>query len=426
MQRTILAACALTASLVAASAPAAQPDAIDCDHYRAPPDHDQFELADVPIASGQASAAEQAARDKARDALLKRLAPTGCGATGLRAGLRQYRVGHSKDRVCADALIENKAYESWRALYFTDRIFKDQVGRAAAGAVEAWRSNQAKGAGKPRVAVQVPVKHAEFYGWLAAAWNEAVGAAGGQPVALSGKWTGIDMPAGIDVVATPRVVAQSADPDLLRVDWEIRLGDLRKVGAIIRSATSNVSACVAPPRRDEAALVPFNAPLRVEVKGSRPGVFCEGDKVELHLVSTAAEPLHVRVLDLWGEGGALLLWPTQPGQGVVTPGQRVALAEANTAIVLVNPTGLTSERVIVLAAKSAAALDAAIGAVKDRIGCMVEHAAGSAMARWRGPPEGAMWTQVEIAFSTDQACAQPNTALRLRAAEALAAMPVCK
>ena len=98
------------------------------------------------------------------------------------------------------------------------------------------------------------------------------------------------------------------------------------------------------------------------------GRLCEGEQTQVRLTTT--QDLHVRVLDLYGQGDALVMFPNeQVPSGFVKAGQSIALGGDSDFDVIFSP-GATTERSLVVAGTTEAGLGefASLGGETCRIG----------------------------------------------------------
>jgi hypothetical protein len=121
-------------------------------------------------------------------------------------------------------------------------------------------------------------------------------------------WSGVGIPPGVDVVISAATFARTENHgQRVEVIWE---GRFRRGGGIGKHVGTPVSFPIgAGPgvKSPTTALPPDDPNLSVRVESRSGGSLCVGDQTQAWLYS--AKAFHVRVIDLYGKDGAILLFP---------------------------------------------------------------------------------------------------------------------
>ena len=165
-------------------------------------------------------------------------------------------------------------------------------------------------------------------------------------------WSGLKLPKGVDGVLRANITPMHGRESMLEVTWKIQLSRGTKASNAI-SFPELIGPAVDPTTfqtdhwgRSDLVSLRFDA---------RPGGgLCEGQVTKMQLET--AEPLHVRVVNVWGDGSlGTVAWASN---GVVAANKVVDLGEFKVAPAVDVPV----ERFIIVGAKNEAALGMTRGA----------------------------------------------------------------
>lgn len=153
-------------------------------------------------------------------------------------------------------------------------------------------------------------------------------------------WDGLDVPKGADAVLRGRVTRLQGRESILEVTWNLDLGTQLKTVTPV-AFPEMIGPHVETTELGELPDLNQKVSLRFD---SRPGgALCNGQTTEMKLATT--EPLHARVVDLFGKDEALLIWASE---GTTKPGKAASLGE----FMAVHQPGTTAaERFLVVAAR---------------------------------------------------------------------------
>ncbi len=153
--------------------------------------------------------------------------------------------------------------------------------------------------------------------WLVDRMSAALTKSGAALGKVPSDWTGMNPPDGADAVLRGRITRMHGREAMLEVTWQ--LDD----GKALRSVDPIIFPEFIGPVVDESTLFDEVAPTSDDVAlrfAARPGGgLCNGDT--FHIFLETSKPLHVRVLNLYGNGDeGLTIWssrkPVQPGKAI--------------------------------------------------------------------------------------------------------------
>ncbi|MBX3206688.1 MAG: hypothetical protein KF764_16585 [Labilithrix sp.] len=225
-------------------------------------------------------------------------------------------------------------------------------------------------------------------------------------------------PDGFDLVVVGRLFKRGG-VQMPRVDvsWTGYAPDGRQLE--ISSGSFPEAAAPRPPPTPPPAL-PTSEGLFLSMDSDHHGSICAGETTQLWLKTT--ETLHVRVFDLYGTDGAILLFPTQGRSDVVSAGKTIPLGDESGFEAFPLP-GMEDERYLVIASPTPAGLGR-FAAVKET--CRLAPAEGDALHRGANLPPGARTAVTGYRVLTGGSCPRPPSAERQKAAlSALARVPIC-
>lgn len=206
--------------------------------------------------------------------------------------------------------------------------------------------------------------------WLVDRISAALSGTKLQIVRLPRGWDGLALPKGVDAVLQGRVTRLHGRESMLEVTWNLDMGTQLKtaspvtfpelIGPVVE--TANLTDL---PTDNDIVSLRFDA---------RPGgALCNGQSTEMKLATS--EPLHARVLDLYGDGEALMIWG-----GDTKVGKPSSLGD----FVAVKLDGiLPAERFLVIAAKTESELGAFANAP---IPCRIPEADARNLHKGQGVP----------------------------------------
>ncbi len=139
--------------------------------------------------------------------------------------------------------------------------------------------------------------------WLVDRISAAISGTKLQIVRLPRGWDGLALPKGVDAVLNGRVTRLHGRESMLEVTWNLDMGNQLKtaspvtfpelIGPVVETA-------------DLTDLPADNEKVSLRFDARPGGALCNGQTTEMKLATS--EPLHARVLDLYGDGEALMIW----------------------------------------------------------------------------------------------------------------------
>lgn len=267
----------------------------------------------------------------------------------LRDKVAEWKTGRGDGRVCVMLVVENAEYEAWKRTASSLRLLDEGLRRAAAAIVSTPGL---------RVAVDRVVDEGVAGGlraaWLADRMAEALQQAGATLVMLPRSWSGLGLPDGVELVVRGQTIARREDAvPVLEATWKGIAKDhsLRVAPPFVFPA----EAAPKGPAQTGTALPEGDGRLALRVEAAKAGSLCEGDRTQVRL--TSAETLHVRVFDLFGDGGLMLFPNDERPNGLVRAGETIPLGGPDGFDVVMWP-GVSAERFLVVGAASEAQLGA--------------------------------------------------------------------
>jgi hypothetical protein len=239
--------------------------------------------------------------------------------------------------------------------------------------------NTLKNMGKKKLAFD-NVRDSGVDGGPRAEWmlNEMIAALSKTNIVMTSlpkNWNGLGVPDGVDGVLSGNITRVHGREARLEVHWRINFGESFKaaspvafpemIGPIIDANT------VFPDLPDQNSKVA----LRFD---SRPGgALCAGQTTNMKLA--VAEPLHVRVVNLYGKDEGLVIWSSD---GPVKPGKDIDLGEF---MAVPGPT-TAAERFLVVAAKDPKDLGELVA---SPVPCKIPQTYANELGQGRGIKDGA-------------------------------------
>jgi hypothetical protein len=340
------------------------------------------------------------------------------------------KTGANERDVCAMAFLPQRFLDEWR-VRTEGRI--DEALDAAAKDLVAGLQAETKAGGAPGTVIIDRVQDVGVPGgpradWLLARMEHALQKASVKLGVAPRSWAGELPVSGVDMVVRGSVTERSdAGVLVLEANWEgtTRTGHrVRGRPVVFPSAASPhvVKPAPASPRANASS----GLSLRVETLASAPsgsrasGSLCPGERAQLWL--NLAKASHVRVVNLYGNGEAMLIFPNadHPSGALGAGSAALGGKEGFEAI----PSGTVDfERYLVVAADSEAELGDLARATQT---CTFSSNAVRRLESGEGLPPNArvVWTGYRIASSAE--CGPPPSPARMAAMErAVAGLPKC-
>lgn len=396
------------------------PDVWDCGQFVPPNGYEQ----ETAFADANDPDGTQKATDSARNRLIERLCGSGSNCDALSAGSSIWKTGKGGGKVCSMVVIDRVDVDKWRkAATSAANLDKDLVNAAAELLTE-----KLGGRKKPNVAVHQVidggVPGGERAEWLGGRMNRALDKAGAQVREIPRSWNGKGFPRGVDILIEGKTASRTEQQkNIVEVIWKARVFD--RSGTILKTAKAVSFPADAAPELTTVveALPPSDPSLSVRIEsGHSGGGLCIGEQTQLWLHS--AENLYVRVFDLYGQDGALLLYPNpDKPDGKILAGETIPLGGSGGFEAVPSP-GSEVERFLVIAAPSQKAL----GRFKDYKGyCRVPSHLASQLHKAQGIPKGARAASDGFRLNKGDQCSEgPDAATRKAQFEALMGLPECQ
>ncbi|MEZ4461663.1 MAG: hypothetical protein R3E66_18455 [bacterium] len=159
-------------------------------------------------------------------------------------------------------------------------------------------------------------------------------------VRMPKEWNGLGLPKGIDAILRGRVTRLQGREAMLEVTWNLDLGNQ------LKSASPVTFPELIGPAMDSqsfADLPGINEKVALRFDARPGGALCNGQTTEMSVTTT--EPLMVRVIDLYGNDDALLIWASE---GALAPKKSASLGEF---MAVKMPGAVAAERFLVVGAR---------------------------------------------------------------------------
>ncbi len=399
----------------------AKPDPVDaeawnCQGNLVPPNGWEQETA---FESKSTPNAKDVAVSRSRARLLKRLCGNGANCDALAAGIATWKTGAGNGQVCSMAVIDAKDLEAWRRANTSVAGLDKAMARAA--------KELLGDKPKMRVAIDKIIDNGAAGGdradWLSQRMQRALSQAGASVKDVPKSWNGQGLPPGIDMVvgavSTSRKERQNR---VVEVSWNARVRG--SSGLEKRFAAPLTFPEEAAPSGGEVVvtLPPSDPDLSVRLETQHGGSLCLGERTQLWLYS--AQTAHVRVFDLYGKDGALLLFPNEDNpSGIIKAGQSIPLG-GDLGFEAVPAPGSDVERFLVIAAPKPQGL----GQFAKSSGyCRVPTGDAVKLHQNKDMPAGAKAASDSFRLIKHADCpAPPAPGQRQGQAEALEGLPLCK
>lgn len=372
------------------------------------------------VDAGMPSAVQTAA-DGARLKLVGRICE-GATCEGLEELASTWKTGKGAGQVCAMVVIKRAQVDQWRS--------KQNLGDLDAALVTAAKE-LTNGVKQPAVAIDKimdgGVPGGERASWLEARMIAALQTAGATIVEIPDDWDGVGTPDGIHALIGAKLSTRKEKGDtLVEVAWEARVSKA-KGKPVERKVAKPLSfhAAAAPAVASSVAGLPVSdADLSVRITSKHAGGLCAGELTHAWLSSSS--DLHVRVFDLYGRDGAVMIFPNaEVPSDKIKAGQKLPLGGSGSFQVLPVP-GSDIERFVVIAAKDPKDL----GVVGDyKTTCRLPPAAARAMHKGEDfPPKAKVVSDGFRLLPADECTSvqRPTLDQMRELAQALESLPECK
>lgn len=392
----------------------------DCEGDLVPPTGYEQETAFVSVTDGGGL---QEATELARRRLVGRLCGAGSNCDALSSRSVVWKTGQGPQKACAMVVIEGREVDDWRRDATSLEKLGADLEKAAGELLAGARTDK-----KPSVAIDKiidgGVAGGERANWLGARMTRAFNKVGAQVREVPASWGGKGFPPGVDALISARTtIRNERQRTVVEVIWEARLAG--KDGASVISSEPVIFPADAAPALTSVveALPPSdpNLSVRLETRHSGGGL-CLGEQTQLWLYSQS--DLHVRVFDLYGKDGALLLFPNPDRpDGRVRAGEQLPLGGAGGFEAVPAP-GFEVERFLVIGAPTEAALGR-YAAMKGY--CRLGTSLGAQLHAAKGFPPGAKAASDGFRLITGGECpAPPGAEKQAEMIQGLNALPECQ
>jgi hypothetical protein len=397
----------------ASTAPYAPPDEWTCGGDLVPPDGWEQQTSFAPAASPYA---REQASSVAAMALLRRLcvAATDCNALGAR--VQTWKTGSNGHDVCAMAVISKADLEEWErqhSLVDLDALLAKTAGELLGPSAGAHK----------RVAIveviDLGVAGGARADWLRGRLSRLL-EKGAAVVDAPKGWAGNGVPSGIDMVVRGRILSRTErGTPTLEATWY----GVDVTGARVDASPVAFPESASPPAPGpEMSTLPASEGLSLRTDSSRGGSLCAGERTQLWLEADKAGS--VRVLDLYGAGQALVIFPDDESPNAHVQAHQTIAVGGRLGFEAIPVPGYESERFLVISAPT----DAALGRFRSAKGpCRVATALAAQLHKGEGLPSGVNVASAGYRITSDPACPLPPArAKREGVADSLASLPICR
>jgi hypothetical protein len=346
----------------------------------------------------------------------------------LAARIEPWKTGGNERELCASAVIKRQHIDEWRSLATNLEEFDRRL-LASAKLFLGSVSNADKRPRRIALAAvyddngatpnQNQLPGGRRADWLASRFKTFFAESGGVLPQPKGWGDTQAAPEGYDLVIVGRMFKKSSiDVPSVEVSWTGYTADGRQVETA--SGSFPETAAPAPPQ-STPPLIPTSVGLYLTMDSDHNGSICAGESTQLWIKSSDA--LHVRVFDLYGKDGAILIFPADASQSDLVPAHRTVPLGDQKGFEAVPAPGSEQERYLVIAAPSPAGLGRF--AVMNRY-CRMLASDAAALHRGESMPPGARIAVTGYRLAVGKSCPPPPSADHLRVAnEAIARLPIC-
>lgn len=276
------------------------------------------------------------------------------GMTGackaLHRHLLQWKSGRSERVVCAMVVMRYEKYQDWVDQTSPKRLEADlkkavaQLGLKEGVSVGVTPLEDLGAPGGPRAR------------WLWERLRNALGKHGAGIVQIKPAWNGMGVPRNMKLLVKG-VLSERRQQGIDVVELNLA-GLWRRRGKSPRYAPADpvvFARSIAPRTERVGPALPGgqtgDAPIAIRLKTKEDGSLCAGERTEIRMESGAR--YHVRVVNLYGKSGALVIWPPDGNSGVLEANQLTSLGGQFEAVPV---KGSDAERFLVLASRTSAGL----------------------------------------------------------------------
>jgi len=335
----------------------------------------------------------------------------------LRGRITPWKTGANGKEVCAMALIKADELEAWRRSAVSTEKLDADLAKAVDQLLAKLESRVTKVA-VDRIADN-GIPGGPRADWLRARLERQLQGKA-QIVDVPAGWAGDGLPPGVDVVIRGDVFARhEAQVPTLEANFRA----LTMASLVVGNAHVAFPEAAAPQSGKAAPPLPQSSNgLSIHLDAHSGGSLCAGEKTQVWLKSDSRA--YVRVFNLYGNGQALLVFPSEATQnGEVAAGANVAIG-GNGGMQAIPVPGSEEERFLVLAAPSEADLGA-FRAVKGQ--CRLPAKIATDLHRGEGLPRGAKVASDGYRLVSGRACGEaPSEQQRRVMAAALEGLPECE
>jgi len=341
-----------------------------CHGNRVPPTNYQQATAFVP--AGDPNATEEAKQQAVRE--LRDRICQGYRCSALEPKITLWNTDRDGMQVCAMAVVKASDVEEFKQAPRT-KLEADLETRAAQLVANVTRKQ-----GEPRIGIDnvrdVGVDGGPRAEWLIDRMNAALSKNGALLARIPPDWSGLGLPRGVDAVLRGRITPMHGQEAMLEVTWNIELGHgMKAVDAI---AFPELIGPSINPLTHLPDLAGINPAVSLRFDARPGGALCNGQTTELRLET--ADDLHVRVVNLFGEGDRGMV--IYASKDKLAPRQPTSLGEFQ----VVKATDVPVERFLVLGAKAKSGLGA-LASVQAP--CRIPTELATQLSGGRGVPDGA-------------------------------------
>jgi hypothetical protein len=262
---------------------------------------------------------ERNARAKLRDKLCQ-----GILCSMIEQNISIWETKQSGGYRCVMAVIKVDHVAEWKARVEID--LGDQLTDRARSVIE--RLRMKLDGDTPRVTIAKIADHGVPGGprseWLYRNLQYALEQASAEVVPLKSDWSGQGLPGKVDGVVHTRIISLGGTEATLEVLWKIKTLD-----QVFTAEAARFPEMIAPKINDATYLPPLNVgsdKIAIHFDAREGGGLCHGQETELWLETT--EDMHVRVINLYGKSGGIVIFPIQEGDDdVIKAGQPVSLGK---------------------------------------------------------------------------------------------------
>jgi hypothetical protein len=387
------------------------------------------EIAAVPATKPNAlEEAMAAAQDKLRKKVCTNADrdPTVADACGfLVAHIEPWKTGSGDRETCAAVVLKREYIDEWTRLASDLGTFDKALASSAKSFVDAIKGRQA------RISISAiydddrsDPKQNQLPGgrradWLASRFKTNFASMGGVVTQPKGWIEPQPAPSGFDLVVVGHMFKRGGTAlPRVEVSWTAYTADGRQIES---SSGTFPEAAAPPPPQSTPPPIPVTPGLFLSMDSDHQGSICSGENTQLWLKSS--EALHVRVFDLYGTDGAVLIYP-QAGQNDLVPAGRTIPLAGEKGFEAVPFPGTENERYVVIAAPQVSGLGAFAAANET---CRLSPADGAALHRGEGVPAGAKVAVTGYRIISGDRCPQPPSPQHVNALlDSLKRFPVCK